>query len=83
MNTKHSDDALTLVELHSLLTVAGYIPGAPAHVRPDCLRIDREACRDSACDGCGRVGLTFYPYQKGPRYRAVAECPRCGTATEF
>jgi hypothetical protein len=80
MNTANTTSYDTLA---TALTEDGYRPGAPAHVRKDCLAIDKEVCRGAECEECGQIGLKFHPWHCGRSYRAVATCPCCGHSFEF
>jgi hypothetical protein len=60
----------------------GYAPGAPVHVPPRALAIDRACCRSMRCPRCNRRGLAHEPYRKGLTYRALAVCRCCGFCEE-
>jgi hypothetical protein len=69
------------------LEADGFQIGKPAHVRPECIAIDRETAAEASCDHCGHHGLDFLPFrpidgrQRG--YRCIAWCSACDTAIEF
>ena len=56
-----------------------WLDGAPDHLRPETLAIDRRVCRALKCGQCHKRGLTFTPqHTAAGRYRVLAVCPECG-----
>ena len=69
--------------LAARLAAAGFTPGAPPQVTLETRAIDRALCRRSRCSSCQACGLGYRPFARGPRYRVLAECARCGGAAEL
>ncbi len=69
--------------VHVGLLALGYRPGAPGHVGPPALAIDRQCAAETECERCGHDGgLSFEPYHRGRSYKGLALCPVCGHALE-
>jgi hypothetical protein len=65
-------DIITILSLTQQLMEAGFLPGAPPHVRRETLAIDAQA----DCPRCGGA-MDFLPFRRGDSYRAVGLCPAC------
>jgi hypothetical protein len=78
-----SRPAQTFAALTAHLAAAGFTPGAPPQVTPETRAIDRALCRRARCPSCRTRGLRYRPFARGPRYRVLAECARCGGAAEL
>jgi hypothetical protein len=68
------------------LEADGWQSGAPANVTLRSRRIDAAAAARLQCSDCRRRGLSYRPFHKGSRYRAVASCAcggACGGAAEL
>jgi hypothetical protein len=75
--------AQTFAALAARLAAAGFTPGAPHQVTPETRAIDRALCRRSRCPSCRTGGLRYHPFARGPHYRVLAECARCGGVAEL
>jgi hypothetical protein len=63
------------------LASEGYLEGAPGHVSPAALAVDRAAVRCARCARCRKRGMACKMFRKGPRYAVVAVCC-CGYQEE-
>jgi hypothetical protein len=59
------------------LYLLGWEDGAPRHITPETLEVDRRVCRALRCPHCRRRGLGFHPLRSGRRYRVLAACAGC------
>jgi hypothetical protein len=59
-----------------------FLPGPPTHLSQWSARIDAGICRRLVCPTCHVKGLDYHPFHRGPSYRVVAVCPRCGHGEE-
>jgi hypothetical protein len=55
----------------------GFTPGVPPYLPGKALLADRQMVREMKCPECSHHGLSYAPFRRGFRYRAVASCPRC------
>jgi hypothetical protein len=55
----------------------GWRPGAPPHVTPRTLALDRAAAREAGCSECLCHDVVLDPYHLGGRFRYAASCPAC------
>jgi hypothetical protein len=83
MYTTTTPAVLPLAErLLDALFALGWSEGAPRHVRPETLAIDRRTAALIRCQACGRKGGRFVPLCRGSRYRALSRCEHCPAYTE-
>jgi hypothetical protein len=69
--------ALDILTLEQQFIGQGYRLGAPPHVTPRTLALDRAAAREAGCPDCGNHDLDVLPMHRGHSYRAVVTCPAC------
>jgi hypothetical protein len=77
------EDIAPPVGLSAQLDAAGYRPSVPAHITLETLAVDRKICRQAICGHCGRLGLEFSAWRKGPEYRVTGNCPEPGCDFEM
>jgi hypothetical protein len=69
--------------LASRLARQGFRPGAPAHLTPLSLAVDRLLCMNLRCPSCRRRRtMRLAPFTDGAAYRGVARCRHCGHGEE-
>ncbi len=77
----------TAAEVVLSLEKAGFVEGAPFHLRQWARHIDEDVCSETDCPFCGREGMKYRPFRRGVgrgyQYRAVCECPICGYGFEI
>jgi hypothetical protein len=70
-------DCLDILTLERQFIEQGYRLGAPAHVTPRTLALDRAAAREAGCPECGCRDVVLDPYHRGGNFRYAASCPAC------
>jgi hypothetical protein len=53
----------------------GFAPGVPSHITPRTLRQLARLCGRLRCPACGRRGLDWKSFRRGPAWRVLATCP--------
>src|SRR5687767_5526100 len=75
-----------LLDIATRLCASGFRPGLPPTLEARTVVIDARACTHMHCPRCGVVGMRYQPYYRphgdGFAYRALAQCPRCGSVEE-
>jgi hypothetical protein len=73
-----ADDALPIPpSLAQQWEADGWQPGAPPHVTPRTLGLDRAAAEEAGCPDCGCPDVVLDPYHRGESFRYAASCPAC------
>jgi hypothetical protein len=66
---------LTPAGLEALFLRQGFEPGTPSHITPRTLRQLARLCGRLRCPACGRRGLDWKSFRRGPAWRVLATCP--------
>jgi hypothetical protein len=82
MQTITTDSTVTVRKIIEELRRLGFVEGAPPHIAPAIVDIDRRVYSRLRCGQCGHRGHKVQPMHRGSTYKLVCACRRCHNEME-